>query len=160
MSTPPCGEAGDLLAPDPYAPRSTTQAGSGGALFFRPIYFLSPSNMKHSTKPLTFPFENDIIFAFRKLDNRPAPFGDMFYVYILKSQKTKKLYIGFTSDLRRRFIEHNKGITKSTKHGIPWKLVYYESFQSKLDAVKRENALKYFGKAYGQLKHSIQNSLD
>jgi len=33
----------------------------------------------------------------------------MFYVYILKSEKDGKLYIGYTNDLKRRLEEHNSG---------------------------------------------------
>ena len=61
----------------------------------------------------------------------------MHYVYVLKSQKSKKLYFGCTSDLKVRIIEHNKGLNRSTKHGIPWKLVYYEAFLSKSDQTAR-----------------------
>ncbi|MFH0852223.1 MAG: GIY-YIG nuclease family protein, partial [bacterium] len=39
----------------------------------------------------------------------------MFYVYILKSSKDKKLYIGSTNDLKRRFSQHNNGDEQSTK---------------------------------------------
>jgi putative endonuclease len=85
---------------------------------------------------------------------------NMYYVYILKSRRTNKLYIGVTNDLRRRFQEHNSGLGIYTRRDRPWTLRYYEAFLSKADAVKRELALKNFGKAYGQLKRRIQNSLN
>lgn len=84
----------------------------------------------------------------------------MYYVYLLKSRKTGRLYIGYTSDLKRRFQQHNSGQNRSTKFGTPWELKYYEAFESSTDARKREKALKYFGKAYGQLKRRLENSLD
>jgi putative endonuclease len=66
----------------------------------------------------------------------------MYYVYILKSSKfQRRIYIGSTNNLKRRFEEHNKGLNKSTKYGIPWKLIYYEAFLSKKDCLKRENNL-------------------
>ena len=83
----------------------------------------------------------------------------MYYVYVLKSKKTTKLYIGFTSDLKRRVIQHNNSEEKSTKHGVPWKLIYYEAFSSKLDAMRREKQIKVFKSAYGFLKKRIRNSL-
>jgi len=43
----------------------------------------------------------------------------MFYVYVLESKKEKELYIGFTTDLRRRIAEHNSGKNKSTKPYTP-----------------------------------------
>ena len=84
----------------------------------------------------------------------------MFHVYILKSLKNKSLYVGYTNDVERRLKEHNDGKVEYTKGLLPWKLVYYESFVSGEDARVRERNLKYFGKAYGQLKGRIKNSLN
>ena len=66
----------------------------------------------------------------------------MFYVYILESKKNRELYIGFTSDLKKRFKEHNQGLNFSTKTARPWKLVYYEACVDKDDATRREGHLK------------------
>jgi putative endonuclease len=49
----------------------------------------------------------------------------MFFVYIIQSKKDKELYIGYTNDLRKRFKEHNLGLSRSTKLRLPFKLVYY-----------------------------------
>ena len=84
----------------------------------------------------------------------------MYYVYVLKSQKWSKQYIGFTNNLEKRVKEHNEKNTKSTRYGIPWKLVYYEAFLSREDAVKRELQLKKYGSAFGFLKRRIKQSLD
>ena len=84
----------------------------------------------------------------------------MYYFYVLKSLKTKKLYFGSTSDPKKRLIEHNSGTEQSTKHGIPWKIVYYEAFLSKSDAIRRERQIKNFKSAYGFLKKRIKNSLE
>lgn len=83
----------------------------------------------------------------------------MFYVYILRSDKDKKLYFGYTSDLRRRVVKHNLGIVPSTKSRIPLRLVYYEAYASKQDAVKREHNLKLRAKALRQLLNRIKDSL-
>ena len=83
----------------------------------------------------------------------------MHYVYVLKSQKSLKLYSGSTSDLKARIIEHNKGLNRSTKYGIPWKLVYYEAFLNKSDATEREASLKQGSSTIGHLKKRIKNSL-
>ena len=84
----------------------------------------------------------------------------MYYIYILKSKKDKKkLYIGFTNDLRRRLTEHNNGESRYTKSFLPWVLVYYESYFSKKDASAREKQFKKYAKAWGQLKKRIRNSL-
>ena len=73
--------------------------------------------------------------------------------------KTNKLYFGSTQDLKNRASEHNKGSEFSTKHGIPWKLVYYEAFSVKSDALRREKQIKRFKSAYGFLKKRIKDSL-
>ena len=67
----------------------------------------------------------------------------MYYVYILKSLKTNKLYIGHTDDLVRRLEEHNTGRGgKYTRQNGPWKLVYSGSFPDRTSAVRREQFLK------------------
>ena len=66
----------------------------------------------------------------------------MFYVYVLKSTVKEYHYIGSTEDLRRRVAEHNSGKTKSIKHLIPFRLVYYEAYTKKTLARKREIELK------------------
>ena len=65
-----------------------------------------------------------------------------FYVYIINSQKNNKMYVGYSSDLRKRIEEHNSGKNKSTKIGIPWRLVYYEACLHEGDAYRREKYLK------------------
>lgn len=83
----------------------------------------------------------------------------MYWVYILKSKTNNSLYIGSTSDLKRRIKEHNDGKSQSTKRYMPWEIIYLEGYFSKEDALRREHNLKYFGKAYTQLKIRIKNSL-
>ena len=83
----------------------------------------------------------------------------MFYVYILKSLKDDKLYIGSTNDLKRRLSEHNNGLNRSTKSRRPFEIRYYEACFSNKDARKREYNLKKDGKALGQLKKRISESL-
>lgn len=66
----------------------------------------------------------------------------MFYVYILQSDLDRGLYIGMSGDLRRRFGEHQRGESQSTKGRRPWKLIYYEAYLEMQDAEGRENFLK------------------
>ena len=82
----------------------------------------------------------------------------MFYVYVIRNTK-KTLYIGTTTDLRRRLREHNEGKSKYTSEYDNWDLVYYEAYKSKIDANDRERKLKQFGSSYGKLKKRISNSL-
>ena len=66
----------------------------------------------------------------------------MFYVYLIKSLVKKFIYTGFSNDLRKRFQEHNLGLVKSTKAYIPFDLIYYEAYNNKTTARKRELELK------------------
>ncbi len=51
-------------------------------------------------------------------------------------------YIGYTSNIESRLIEHNSGLSRYTSKKIPWILVYSEICVSKGDAIKREQFLK------------------
>lgn len=64
------------------------------------------------------------------------------YVYVLESTQNNNLYIGFTTDLRKRVTEHNQKVTRSTKAYVPWRLIYYEACLNKNDAQRREKYLK------------------
>ncbi|MEX0594618.1 MAG: GIY-YIG nuclease family protein [Patescibacteria group bacterium] len=83
----------------------------------------------------------------------------MYWVYVLRSEKRKELYIGYTSNLQNRIAEHQRGESTSTKRYLPWELVYVEGYSSRNDALTREKNLKYFAKAYIQLKRRLKNSL-
>lgn len=64
------------------------------------------------------------------------------YVYTLQSSKDGDLYVGLTADLRRRLGEHNAGKNFSTRRLRPWKLIFYEAYTDKDDALRREKYLK------------------
>ncbi|PIZ00854.1 excinuclease ABC subunit C [bacterium (Candidatus Howlettbacteria) CG_4_10_14_0_8_um_filter_40_9] len=67
----------------------------------------------------------------------------MYYVYILLSIKNNKPYVGYTSKMvKERLDEHNVGTNKWTRNNGPFKLLYYESYYCKKDAIHRENFLK------------------
>lgn len=84
----------------------------------------------------------------------------MYYVYLLQSVKYRKIYIGFTEvGIKRRLCQHNAGYTTSTKYFRPWQRIYFEAYCNKRDAQIREYRLKYHGKALGQLKRRLANSL-
>jgi putative endonuclease len=84
----------------------------------------------------------------------------MYHVYLLKSKKDNSFYIGYTNNIERRLEEHNSGSVKYTQSRAPWDIIYYESFSSLEDAKQRERSLKHYGKAFGQLKRRIKNSLN
>jgi len=66
----------------------------------------------------------------------------MFFLYILKSNKNGKYYIGSTHNLENRLKEHNSGKIRSTKGLIPLEIVYTESYLTNTDARKRESCMK------------------
>ena len=80
-----------------------------------------------------------------------------YVTYIIYSHSTDKFYYGYTSDLIRRIEEHNTGITKSTKFGIPWKVVYKKHFVNKVEAIQLEKKLKK-AKNKKYIKWFIENS--
>ena len=84
----------------------------------------------------------------------------MYYVYVLQSKKDSGLYIGYTKDLKKRILEHNRGECVSTKDRRPFSLVYYEGYASNHDAAIREKRIKQFKNAYTQLIKRINNSIE
>jgi len=84
----------------------------------------------------------------------------MFYVYILKSKKDNKLYIGRTDNLNQRLKDHSLGKVTSTKHRRPLILVCYEAYRNREDSKKRESGLKKSGSVYMGLKKRIKMSLE
>ena len=83
----------------------------------------------------------------------------MYYVYILLSNITHKLYKGSTSDLKNRLTEHNSGSVTATKSDKPWRLIYYEAFTNKTDALREELFIKS-GKGRDRVKYLLLNSLE
>ncbi|MBF8248525.1 MAG: GIY-YIG nuclease superfamily protein [Bacteroidetes bacterium] len=81
-----------------------------------------------------------------------------YYVYVIRSQKDMMFYTGYTSNLRSRLEEHNKGFVNATKRRIPFVLVYWEGCRHRQDATRREKYLKSsWGKRY--LKSRLRNYL-
>jgi len=83
----------------------------------------------------------------------------MYYVYLLKSAKTKGYYIGCTGDLKKRLEMHNTGKSLYIKNKEPWELKYYEAYFSKSDAFNREKQLKKNRSGYRELRKRLAESL-
>ena len=74
---------------------------------------------------------------------KPSINLSMWYVYILKSEVTGKLYTGIAIDPNARLLKHNAGTgAKFTRTGRPWSIVYVERGLSHGDALRRELAIK------------------
>lgn len=81
--------------------------------------------------------------------------GRWYYVYLLRSNKNKWIYIGCTNDLNRRLEDHKEGRVYTTKKMLPVELIYYEAYKSKECAYKREKSLKAFGSGLARLKFRL-----
>ena len=69
----------------------------------------------------------------------------MFCVYILHSKTRLKYYVGQTNNIDDRLRRHNSGLVSSTKHSIPWDLVYMIQFARRSEAVLLERKIKKRG---------------
>jgi len=66
----------------------------------------------------------------------------MYYTYIIKSEKDGTYYTGQCKSLSERLFKHNKGYSSSTKAKKPWELVYFEEFETRNQAARRELEIK------------------
>ncbi|KKQ42198.1 MAG: GIY-YIG catalytic domain protein [Microgenomates group bacterium GW2011_GWC1_37_8] len=82
---------------------------------------------------------------------------DRYYVYILLGSDSK-LYIGYTTNLKKRLQVHAKGKVTSTKRRRYLKLIHYEYFINRIDAKSREVFLKS-GAGHNQLRKFLKNTL-
>ncbi|MBI4257110.1 GIY-YIG nuclease family protein [Candidatus Uhrbacteria bacterium] len=83
----------------------------------------------------------------------------MFYVYVIESESSGKWYIGYSSNLRARLQTHNQNGNASTSNRGSWKLIYYEAYVTKEDAMGREKFLKS-GSGWRYLKKQLYHYLD
>jgi putative endonuclease len=76
-----------------------------------------------------------------------------YYVYILRSLKDQKHYIGSTHDVAARLRYHNAGLQRSTRSRLPFVLVYEEELEGKQEALRREKQIKSYkgGEAFKKL---------
>ena len=77
----------------------------------------------------------------------------MYYVYVLRSLKDNRHYIGYTQNLSKRLAEHNRGKSISVRNRGPFKLIYKEAVASELEALHRERKIKSYkgGEAFKKL---------
>jgi putative endonuclease len=72
-----------------------------------------------------------------------------FTTYILKSQKDNGYYFGHTKNMDSRLEKHNLKLVRSTKARAPFELHYYEHFETKSEAFRREMFFKSIeGRSY------------
>lgn len=80
-------------------------------------------------------------------------------VYVLRSEVDGRFYVGMTANLAQRVSDHNKGRAKSTKAYRPWKLFFFENFETRNEARQREKYLKSgYGKQWIKEKYNRSHS--
>jgi len=81
-----------------------------------------------------------------------------WYLYLLQSKTTGKIYTGISPDPQARLEKHNAGKgAKATRVGRPWYIAYLELVGTKGDALRRELQIKKMKKVQ---KLDLINSLD
>ncbi|HGY54139.1 MAG TPA: GIY-YIG nuclease family protein [Caldithrix abyssi] len=81
------------------------------------------------------------------------------YMYVLISLKDGSTYVGSTHNLTRRLKEHNAGKMRYTKGHLPYKLVYFETYDTYSEAFRREKYLKS-GAGREWLKENVLKEID
>ncbi|WP_293010659.1 GIY-YIG nuclease family protein [Mongoliibacter sp.] len=72
---------------------------------------------------------------------------EIYYAHVLKSKVHNYYYKGHCKDLQKKLIQHNSGMTVSIRPYIPFEIVYFEEFETEIEAIKRE---KYFKTSRGR----------
>ena len=84
----------------------------------------------------------------------------MHYVYVIQHDRTKEIYVGYTTDIKARLRTHNaRGEKSTTRTAGTWRIVYLEIYRSEQDARNREQRLKHHGSGLRELKKRITHSL-
>lgn len=68
----------------------------------------------------------------------------MVFVYIIRSKRTERSYVGLSDNPKRRLSEHNRGKVFSTRAYRPWQLIHTECYPTLKEALEREKYLKSY----------------
>ena len=66
----------------------------------------------------------------------------MYYLYVLQNEINDKFYVGQTRNIEERLKRHNEGRSNYTKNKGEWKLSYFEKYNTRTNAIKREREIK------------------
>ena len=77
-----------------------------------------------------------------------------YFVYLIGNYRKLKLttYVGYTNNLKKRIDLHNKGKGAKFTRGRNWKLIYYEEYPTKKEAILRECYIKKNKKLRNSIK--------
>ncbi len=76
------------------------------------------------------------------------------FVYILQNQNGDQ-YVGHTSDLNDRLVQHNEGSVLSTKHKRPWHIEWFFAFRDEKNAIAFEKHMKAGSGSAFRFKHFV-----
>ena len=76
----------------------------------------------------------------------------MYFVYALSSSERNYIYVGLTNSVERRFSEHNSGKNKTTKPYLPFRIIFVEKCENRIEARKLE---KYYKSGVGKEKLKV-----
>ena len=81
-----------------------------------------------------------------------------YFVYLIANRKNKKLttYVGYTQNIKKRINLHNKGKGAKFTRGRKWKLMYFEKYNTRKDALSRDYYIKKDRKFRNLLKKKYQ----
>ena len=79
-------------------------------------------------------------------------------MYVISNKKKLKLttYVGYTNNLKKRLDLHNKGKGAKFTRGRIWKLIYYEKYKTKKEAISRECYIKKNRKLRNIIKNKFK----
>ena len=82
-----------------------------------------------------------------------------YFVYLIGNKKHNKLttYVGYTNNIKKRIILHNKGKGAKFTRGRKWKLMYFEKFNTRKEAFLRECYIKKNRKLRNLIKYRFKN---
>jgi putative endonuclease len=85
-----------------------------------------------------------------------------YYVYVIINDQKSKLttYVGYTNNLKKRLLLHNKGKGAKFTRGRKWKLIYSEEYDTKKEALTREYYIKKNKKFRSLLKKNSNEKKD
>jgi putative endonuclease len=81
-----------------------------------------------------------------------------FFVYVLGSQRKndRRTYVGWTTDINRRLLQHNAGRGAKSTRGRTWILLYFENCKTRREAMSREWHIKRDRRFRSMLRATIR----
>ena len=81
-----------------------------------------------------------------------------YFVYLIGNNRREKLitYVGYTNNIEKRIKLHNRGKGAKFTKGRAWKIIYYEKYETKSEAMLRECYIKKNRKFRSLIKKNFE----